>query len=102
VTERIDLFRRALAGASRAIARDPEVEVVFASDNAPATGKTARVVERCTPTGKVAVGGEIWNARCEQAAEVGETVRVQGLEGLTLLVELDQATVSEPANHHKT
>jgi cobaltochelatase CobT len=43
VTERIDLFRRALAGASRAIARDPEVEVVFASDNAPATGKTARV-----------------------------------------------------------
>ena len=43
MTERIDLFRRALAGASRAIARDPEVEVVFASDNAPATGKTARV-----------------------------------------------------------
>src|SRR5947207_15215877 len=43
MVERIDLFRRALAGASRAIARDPEIEVVFASDNAPATGKTARV-----------------------------------------------------------
>ena len=42
--ENIDLFRRALAGASRAIARDSEVEVVFASDNAPANGKTARVV----------------------------------------------------------
>ena len=41
--ERIDLFRRALAGASRAIAKDSEVEVVFASDNAPASGKTARV-----------------------------------------------------------
>jgi cobaltochelatase CobT len=43
VAEKIDLFRRALAGASRAIAHDPEVEVVFASDNAPASGKTARV-----------------------------------------------------------
>jgi cobaltochelatase CobT len=43
VAERIDLFRRALAGAARAIARDPEVEVIFASDTAPASGKTARV-----------------------------------------------------------
>ena len=43
MAERIDLFRRALAGASRAIAKDPDVEVVFASDIAPASGKTARV-----------------------------------------------------------
>jgi len=43
VAEKIDLFRRALAGASRAIAKDPEVEVVFASDVAPPSGKTARV-----------------------------------------------------------
>src|SRR6478672_11142251 len=43
MAEKIDLFRRALAGASRAIAHDPEVEVVFASDVAPASGKTARV-----------------------------------------------------------
>jgi len=43
MAERIDLFRRALAGASRAIAKDPEVEVIFASDIAPASGKTARV-----------------------------------------------------------
>src|SRR4051794_20096374 len=43
MAEKIDLFRRSLAGAARAIARDPEVEVIFASDNAPATGKTARV-----------------------------------------------------------
>jgi len=65
-------------------------------------GKTARVVERCAPTGKVAVDGEIWNARCEAAAEVGETVRVTGLQGLTLLVERDQATVKEPASHQST
>jgi membrane protein implicated in regulation of membrane protease activity len=65
-------------------------------------GASARVVERCDPVGKVAVGGEIWNARCEDGAEHGETVRVRGLQGLTLVVERDQATVSEPASHHKT
>ncbi|HEX5238447.1 MAG TPA: cobaltochelatase subunit CobT [Sphingomicrobium sp.] len=43
MAERIDNFRRALAGAARAIAKDAEVEVVFASDAAPASGKTARV-----------------------------------------------------------
>src|SRR3954453_3839687 len=41
--ERIDLFRRALAGAARAIARDAEADVVFASEVAPPSGKTARV-----------------------------------------------------------
>src|ERR671913_119143 len=39
----IDEFRRALAGAARAIAGDPEVEVAFASEPVPASGKTARV-----------------------------------------------------------
>ena len=43
MAEKIDLFRRALAGATRAIAKDPEAEVIFASDLAPASGKTARV-----------------------------------------------------------
>jgi cobaltochelatase CobT len=45
MTERspVDDFRRVLAGAARAISRDAEVEVVFASDNAAASGKTARV-----------------------------------------------------------
>jgi cobaltochelatase CobT len=43
VADRIDLFRRALAGASRAIARDADVDVVFATEAAPASGKTARV-----------------------------------------------------------
>ena len=43
MAERLDLFRRALAGAARAIAKDPEVEVVFAADVAATTGKTARV-----------------------------------------------------------
>jgi membrane-bound serine protease (ClpP class) len=50
-------------------------------------GAEARVVSRCAPFGKVAVRGEIWNARCEGGAEVGEPVRVRGLQGLTLIVE---------------
>ncbi|MCL6730066.1 cobaltochelatase subunit CobT [Sphingomonas hankyongi] len=43
MVERIDLFRRALAGATRAIAKDAEADVVFAAEPANATGKTARV-----------------------------------------------------------
>src|SRR3954470_14193608 len=43
MAERIDLFRRSLAGAARAIAHDAEVDVVFASEAAPGSGKTARV-----------------------------------------------------------
>ena len=43
MAERIDLFRRVIAGAARAIAHDPEVEIQFASEAAPASGKTARV-----------------------------------------------------------
>jgi cobaltochelatase CobT len=43
VAERIDLFRRALAGATRAIARDPDADVAFATEPGPSSGKTARV-----------------------------------------------------------
>jgi membrane protein implicated in regulation of membrane protease activity len=64
-------------------------------------GVEARVVSRCEPFGKVAVRGEIWNARCEGGAEVGEHVRVRGLQGLVLLVERDQPTVNAPASHHR-
>jgi cobaltochelatase CobT len=39
----LDDFRRALAGASRALARDGEVDIVFASEAGSASGKTARV-----------------------------------------------------------
>lgn len=43
MAERIDQFRRALAGTARAIAKDRDVEIIFAADHAPASGKTARV-----------------------------------------------------------
>ncbi|HEU4809587.1 MAG TPA: cobaltochelatase subunit CobT [Sphingomicrobium sp.] len=41
--EKIDLFRRALAGAARAIARNAEIDVVFASETASPAGRAARV-----------------------------------------------------------
>src|SRR6476469_1467925 len=40
----LDRFRSALAGAARAIARDAEADVVFASDSGGSPGKVARVV----------------------------------------------------------
>jgi len=43
VVERIDLFRRALAGAARAIAKDAELDVAFATEPASSSGKVARV-----------------------------------------------------------
>ena len=39
----LDQFRHALAGATRAIARDAEADVMFASESATPSGKTARV-----------------------------------------------------------
>jgi membrane-bound serine protease (ClpP class) len=47
----------------------------------------AVVVSSCRPDGQVRVQGELWRARCEAGAEPGETVRIVGREGLTLLVE---------------
>ena len=49
-------------------------------------GRTAEVVVACRPTGQVRVGGELWEARCDEGADVGETVRIERLEGLTLVV----------------
>jgi membrane protein implicated in regulation of membrane protease activity len=50
-------------------------------------GAVAQVVTPCAPLGQVRLQGELWRARCEDGAEPGERVRVQGLDGLTLVVE---------------
>ena len=44
MAERIDLFRQVLAGTARAMARNAEVEVAFASESGATGGKLARVV----------------------------------------------------------
>ncbi len=50
-------------------------------------GAIAEVVTPCLPLGQVRVQGELWRARCDEGAGKGERVRVQRLEGLTLVVE---------------
>jgi membrane protein implicated in regulation of membrane protease activity len=50
-------------------------------------GTEAVVVTPCFPDGQVRVGGETWAARCVGGAGAGDTVRVVGLDGITLVVE---------------
>lgn len=50
-------------------------------------GMPAEVVERLSPRGRVRVKGELWQATAAAGAEVGETVVVRRLDGLTLVVE---------------
>ena len=49
-------------------------------------GAKAEVVEACRPRGRVRVRGELWQAACEQGADVGESVTIEAIEGLTLVV----------------
>jgi membrane-bound serine protease (ClpP class) len=50
-------------------------------------GREVEVRRACRPVGEVRVRGEIWQARCAEGAEAGDSVRIVGLDGLTLLVE---------------
>jgi membrane-bound serine protease (ClpP class) len=50
-------------------------------------GDEAEVITALAPTGQVKVGGTIWQARAEDGAQVGETVRITRVDGLTLEVE---------------
>ena len=49
-------------------------------------GRVAEVVAPCHPTGQVRVHGERWEARCAEGADIGQSVRIERLEGLTLVV----------------
>jgi membrane protein implicated in regulation of membrane protease activity len=49
-------------------------------------GEEAVVVSACRPRGEVRILGELWQALCEEGADAGEIVRVERIEGLTLVV----------------
>lgn len=49
-------------------------------------GEQAEVVQPCRPDGMVQLNGELWEARCEEGADTGETVKVKSLSGLKLVV----------------
>jgi membrane protein implicated in regulation of membrane protease activity len=56
-------------------------------------GKVGIIKEALVPKGKVQVKGELWQAEIldrTHSADVGETVRVRGVNGLTLLVESEK------------
>jgi membrane-bound serine protease (ClpP class) len=50
-------------------------------------GGVGQVVRECRPLGQIRLAGELWEARCDQGAHIGERVRVVGRDGLTLVVE---------------
>jgi membrane protein implicated in regulation of membrane protease activity len=60
-------------------------------------GKEAEVVAPCRPTGQVRVDGELWEAYCDEGAETGETVRIDRLDGLTLVVSRQPKSGSHPS-----
>jgi membrane protein implicated in regulation of membrane protease activity len=49
-------------------------------------GARGEVIVRCAPLGRVRLRGEIWNARSEEPVERGAEVRVEAVDGLTLVV----------------
>ena len=49
-------------------------------------GATGTVVTICRPNGQARVDGELWAARCEEGADVGDRVTVVGRDDLTLIV----------------
>jgi membrane-bound serine protease (ClpP class) len=49
-------------------------------------GERGEVIIQCAPRGRVRLRGEIWNARSEEPLALGEEVRVEAVDGLTLVV----------------
>jgi membrane protein implicated in regulation of membrane protease activity len=54
-------------------------------------GQAGVVTEECRPIGRVKVRGEPWRAASRLGADAGDRVTVRGWDGLTLLVERDDA-----------
>ena len=57
-------------------------------------GERGEVIVRCAPRGRVRLRGETWNARSEEPLELGEEVRVEAVDGLTLVVR-PESTAAE-------
>jgi membrane-bound serine protease (ClpP class) len=75
------LFLLAVGAAVRSVGRKP------VSGREGMLGAIGTVRGRIDPTGTVFVHGTLWSARSASPLEVGETVRVIGIEGMRLTVE---------------
>jgi membrane-bound ClpP family serine protease len=49
-------------------------------------GQQVMVVSACRPVGRVRFGRESWQALCAEGADVGQTLRIEAVERLTLVV----------------
>jgi membrane protein implicated in regulation of membrane protease activity len=52
-------------------------------------GKMGEVRQTCRPLGQVFVAGELWEARCQEGADIGASVRVVAVRGLELEVRAE-------------
>jgi len=57
-------------------------------------GRPVEVIAGCWPNGRVRFCNERWNASCSQGADVGDTVVIEAVEQLTLIVSIRQQPVS--------
>jgi membrane protein implicated in regulation of membrane protease activity len=57
-------------------------------------GASAVVVAPCRPEGQVRVAGELWGAICSAGADVGDVVRIERVDGLTLVVSPEGAAAA--------
>jgi membrane protein implicated in regulation of membrane protease activity len=58
-------------------------------------GRPVTVVSACRPTGRVRFGSESWSARCPEGAGVGESLVIDSVDKVTLVVR-KQSRVSAP------
>src|SRR5579864_9742622 len=49
-------------------------------------GRPVTVVAACRPVGRVRFGSESWSARCREGAGVGESLVIDSVEEVTLIV----------------
>jgi membrane protein implicated in regulation of membrane protease activity len=54
-------------------------------------GRPVTVVSACRPAGRVRFGCESWNARCAEGAAVGESLVIDSVEKVTLVVSRPSA-----------
>jgi membrane protein implicated in regulation of membrane protease activity len=54
-------------------------------------GRPVTVVSACLPTGRVRFGSESWRARCPEGADIGESLVIDSVENVTLVVNKPSA-----------
>jgi membrane protein implicated in regulation of membrane protease activity len=63
-------------------------------------GRRVAVVAPCRPEGKVQLSHERWNANCSRGAEIGDTVIVEAIDRLTLIVSPATAGATPASPRH--